>query len=81
MFHPYDEPTGPFPVAQWAVFVLPGSLLQMNQWITQNREGYSVFMHPNTGCMVEDHSDWGIWNGDPYPLDLTFFDKDRPFPW
>ena len=34
MLEPDTEPAGPFPVAEWSVFVLPDSLLPMMQWMT-----------------------------------------------
>ena len=74
-------PAGPFPVANWSVFVLPEHLELMMAWMTQNRGRFSVLVHPNSGCEVEDHSDWTFWSGNPYPLDLTIFSHDRPFPW
>ena len=81
MLEPDTTPAGPFPTADWSVVVLPESLLPMMQWMTQYREKYTVLVHPNSGCEVEDHSDWALWNGDAYPLDITIFSKDKPFPW
>ena len=81
MLEPDTEPAGPFPVAEWSVFVLPESLLEMMQWMMQYRERYTILVHPNSGCEVEDHSDWAMWNGPAYPLDITIFSKEQPFPW
>ena len=78
---PDEGPAGPFPVANWSVFVLPESLELMAAWMVQNRGRFSVLVHPNSGCEVEDHSDWTMWSGNPYPLDMTIFSHDRPFPW
>ena len=74
-------PVGPFTVSEWSIFVLPEFLLPMMQWATQYREQYTIFIHPNSGCQVEDHSDWAMFNGPAYPLDLSYLDPDRPFPW
>ena len=57
------EPYGPFPTAQWAVFVLPEDIGAMASWMMQHRKTYSIFVHPNSGCEIEDHSDWPLWGG------------------
>ena len=74
-------PAGPFPTANWSVFVLPEHLQPMMEWMMQNRGQFTVLVHPNSGCEVEDHSDWTFWSGQPYPLDMTIFSHDQPFPW
>lgn len=34
---------------------------------------YDIFIHPNTGCFINDHHEWGMWIGDPHTvLDLGF---------
>ena len=81
MLDPDVGPAGPFPVANWSVFVLPEYLTQFTEWAIQNRGRFSVLVHPNSGCEVEDHSDWTLWSGQPYPLDITIFSHDKPFPW
>ena len=75
------EPAGPFPVANWSVFVLPEHLEPMMQWMYQHKSQFSILVHPNSGCEVWDHSDWTFWSGPQYVLDMTIFSHDRPFPW
>ena len=81
MLDPDYAPAGPFPVANWSVFVLPEEIEPMMQWMIQHRGAYSVLVHPNSGCELEDHSDWTLWSGASYPLDMTAFSHDQPFPW
>ena len=74
-------PAGPFPTAQWSVFVLPEHLEKMTIWMMQRKGDYSVLVHPNSGCEIEDHSWWAFWGGAQWPLDLSIFSYDQPFPW
>eukprot|EP00350_Pseudokeronopsis_sp_OXSARD2_P001470 CAMPEP_0170565852 /NCGR_PEP_ID=MMETSP0211-20121228/79454_1 /TAXON_ID=311385 /ORGANISM="Pseudokeronopsis sp., Strain OXSARD2" /LENGTH=128 /DNA_ID=CAMNT_0010886837 /DNA_START=126 /DNA_END=512 /DNA_ORIENTATION=+ len=81
MFENYHGPDGPFPTAQWAVFVVPEDIAEFSWWIQQRRQEFSVLVHPNSGCEMEDHSDWAFWSGQAWPLDLTIMSHDLPFPW
>ena len=74
-------PAGPFPTAQWSIFVLLEHIGEMTAFMMQHRGEYSLLVHTNSGCEVEDHSDWTVWGGQPWPLDLTIFSHDKPFPW
>ncbi|CDW85249.1 UNKNOWN [Stylonychia lemnae] len=74
-------PAGPFPTAQWSVFVLPEHIGSMSTWMMQHRQDYSILVHTNSGCEIEDHSNWTLWGGEPWTLDLTIFSHDKPFPW
>ena len=78
---PDEGPAGPFPTAQWSVFVLPEHLGPMMGWIMQHKQEYSILIHTNSGCEVEDHSWWTVWGGQPWSLDLSIFSHDQPFPW
>lgn len=81
MFEPDPQPIGPFTTAQWAVFILPEHFSQVVPWFMQNREGYDILVHPNTGCELEDHSWWALWGGKAWELDMSAFHHDEPFPW
>ena len=35
----------------------------------------------NSGCEVLDHSEWAYWSGTPYPIDMSAFGHEEPFPW
>lgn len=62
------------PEKNWAVSILPSDFGAAVQWISQNRCAdnngtvvcYDVLVHPNTGCMVNDHNEWGAWFGTPH---------------
>ncbi len=44
-------------------------------WFSINRCEFSFLVHPNTGCMYEDHYSWAFWVGHPWPVDLGIFRK------
>jgi len=67
---------GPFPSGEWSMFVPVSYYAQTIPWFTQNHGEFSLLVHPNTGCEYEDHSDWALWAGDKWPLDLGIFIKE-----
>lgn len=81
MFEEEREPAGPFITSQWSVYFLNDDYVKVVPWITQNRAGLDVLVHPNSGCEIEDHSWWATWAGHPWPLKLFIFSHDSPFPW
>jgi DOPA 4,5-dioxygenase len=42
-------------------------------WLAFNRKGLVVFVHPDTGDDLADHTDHAIWMGAIWPLDLSIF--------
>lgn len=81
VFEPEPQPDGPFLTANWAVFIMPEHFAETVSWIVQNRNGYDILIHPNTGCELEDHSWWAMWAGKPWEIDLSVMSWDQPFPW
>jgi len=63
LFEPDWEAVGPFATAQWSVFLMPEDFADIVPWFLQNRNGYDLLVHPNTGCELEDHSWWALWAG------------------
>lgn len=68
----YFLPT--LPDKNWAVSLMPSDFGAVMQWIAQNRcvkrddpneelICYDVLVHPNTGCLLNDHKEWGAWFG------------------
>lgn len=62
---------GPFPCGEWSVFVPVPYLGIVYPWLIQNRDRFSVFLHPSTGYMYWDHTIWASWTGTPWPLNLA----------
>ncbi len=64
----HEKPVGPHPVwnCQPAFpAVLFGSVIP---WLALNRDGRTVFIHPETGDDLADHGDHTIWMGEILPL-------------
>jgi aromatic ring-cleaving dioxygenase len=80
MFPTALTPFGPFPGPQWAAFIPAEHFTQVATWVMQNRGPFDVFIHPNTGYERNDHGEWGIWAGKPWPLDLTAAEFSHQLP-
>ena len=70
----HDRPVGPHP--HWSYQVaFPASLFAaIVPWLALNRDGLTVFVHPNTGDDLADHRDHAIWMGSMPALDLSRFE-------
>jgi len=74
---PYEDPAGtacamPF-MTNTAAFSIPVNRFQETaSWIMLNRGTYDIMIHPNTGCMLNDHIDWPLWGGKPWPIRFTY---------
>jgi DOPA 4,5-dioxygenase len=64
--HPYPMFEANFPVKLFTEMVL---------WISQNRKGLSVLVHPQTEDEYNDHSEGAIWLGAAAELKLSLFTR------
>lgn len=71
-------PARPFPVAEWAVFVPPAHWAAVAAWVMRHRGSLDVLLHPNSGCEVADHTEFPLWAGHRWPLDVTALHYDCP---
>lgn len=69
----HERPVGPHP--DWSCQLAFGAELfaDVVPWLTLQRSGLVVFIHPMTGNALADHRDHAIWLGASRPLDLTMF--------
>lgn len=69
----HERPVGPHPC--WSCqLAFPADLFgHVIPWLALNRDGLTVFVHPNTGQDLEDHRDRAIWLGDSVALRLEMF--------
>ena len=81
MFPTIMSPDGPFLTGQWAIFLLPDSFYDTYTWMNQHRGEYDILIHPNTGCELEDHSNWAAWGGNVWEINLDAMSHDMPGPW
>lgn len=77
----YDLPLGRFhtknvgPHPRWSVQLsVPKAIYgEVISWFCLNRQGLTIFTHPNTGQSLEDHRDRAIWMGECLELNLENF--------
>jgi len=67
----HDNPVGPHPMGSYQIAFAPGLFAEIVPWLALNRRGLTVFIHPETGDDVTDHSDYAIWLGEQRQVDLS----------
>jgi DOPA 4,5-dioxygenase len=66
----HDNPVGPHPVGSYQVAFRPELFAVLVPWLALNRGELDVFVHPDTGHALEDHTAHVIWLGKSYALNL-----------
>jgi len=66
----HDKPVGPHPCGSYQIAFGPALFGVLVPWLALNRDGLTVFIHPQTGDDVPDHRDYAIWLGRQQELDL-----------
>jgi DOPA 4,5-dioxygenase len=67
----HDAPVGPHPRGSYQVAFGPELLAEILPWLALNRRGLTVFVHPETGDVLADHSEHVIWLGPSETIDLS----------
>ncbi len=67
----HDNPVGPHPTGSYQIAFPAPLFSQIVPWLALNRGDLTVFVHPNTGQVLEDHRDRPIWLGTTRKLDLS----------
>ena len=65
------QPVGPHPRGSCQLTVPQAVFGEFAQWIALNRQGLTIFVHPNTGDALADHTAHVIWFGASEPIDVT----------
>ena len=73
----HRKPVGPHPQWSCQLSFTPEHLAEVITWLTLNRNGLTVFVHPNTGDDLVDHRDRAVWLGDSDSLRLGMFERQR----
>lgn len=68
---------GPHPCWSCQLAFPPEAFGEVVPWLALNRDGLTIFTHPETGDDLADHTRHAIWMGRMLPLDLSVF---RPKP-
>ena len=71
----HERPVGPHPRWSYQVAFQPDRFADIVPWLTLNRGGLTVLVHPNTGDALVDHRDRAIWLGESLPLDLSILTR------
>ncbi len=69
----HERPVGPHPDWSCQLAFGPEVFAQVVPWLALNRQGLVVFLHPDTGDDLLDHTNHAIWMGAMRPLDLRGF--------
>ena len=67
----HDRPIGPHPSASYQIAFRPELFGSLVPWLAVNRQGLTVFVHPETGDALADHSAHVIWLGESQQLSLA----------
>ena len=66
----HDRPVGPHPMWSYQIAFAPEQFAAVVPWLALNRRGLIVFVHPETGDDLADHTDHALWMGDRQALAL-----------
>ncbi len=69
----HQKPVGPHPMWSCQLAFAPDVFDQVVPWLALNRNGLTVFTHPDTGDDLADHRDHAIWMGTIELLRLEIF--------
>jgi DOPA 4,5-dioxygenase len=67
----HDQPIGPHPSGSYQIAFPPALFAELIPWLALNRQGLTVFVHPETGDALADHSEHVIWLGESQELSLA----------
>jgi aromatic ring-cleaving dioxygenase len=70
---------GPHPVPQFQMIFTNEQFQTVVPWLMLNREGLDILIHPLTDDMVDDHTVYACWLGNPIELSLGHM-KRRGYP-
>jgi aromatic ring-cleaving dioxygenase len=71
----HHKPVGPHPRWMYQVAFEPAVFADFIPWLALHRRGLTVFIHPETGDSVADHTDYALWMGEILELDVEFLRK------
>lgn len=69
----WKKPVGPHPICSCQISANLGELESLCLWFMKNRDGLSIFVHGQSGDDLKDHTDYVMWIGKSYDLNLSLF--------
>lgn len=76
----YPQKVGPHALPMVEMHFNQDTRASVIKWLEDNREGFSVLIHQDTGDDVRDHLSGIQWLGEVLPIDFDFFElvkKDK----
>ena len=67
----HDKPVGPHPRWSYQILFEPALFGELVPWLALNRDGLTVFVHPNTDEDLPDHAEHAMWLGESLELNLS----------
>ena len=69
----HKRPVGPHPSWSCQLAFKPGLYSEIVEWLEENRNGLTVFIHAETGDDLKDHTENLTWLGKAQELNLSIF--------
>jgi len=69
----HKQAVGPHPKWSCQLAFKPEVFGELVPWLALNRNGLTVFIHPNTGDEFKDHTEHSIWMGQMEDLNVDIF--------
>ena len=66
----HAKPIGPHPAWSCQLTLPAKKFAEVIPWLALNRKGLTVFIHPETGDHLLDHTEHAIWMGEILTLNL-----------
>jgi aromatic ring-cleaving dioxygenase len=66
----HDKPVGPHPRWSYQVEFKAKVFDKLIPWLALNRRDLTIFVHPNTGKAIPDHTDHAMWLGPSVDLNV-----------
>ena len=67
----HDKPVGPHPMWSYQIAFASELFGEIIPFLALHREDLTVFVHPNTGNALADHTAHVMWLGDSQDLDVS----------
>jgi len=71
----YDRRAEPHPLPMYQITFSPEDFGSIVPFLSFNRRGLSILVHPNTGDLIPDHTERTIWMGEVLNLDLEYLNR------
>jgi DOPA 4,5-dioxygenase len=73
----HEKPVGPHPRWSYQIAFKPSEFDKIVPWLMLNRAGLQIFLHPNTGDDLADHTAHVSWLGPSIELNTAMFEKKK----